>query len=120
MIDDDAGFPLGKCTKRPRQSRRVAGLDPIDYLAEVPRSEEENDVDSIRMMQAASDDLKVDFSRLSEVSNNGMLEEEAGVLKCKDESRCLESFIEGCLLNKMPAKEFIKRNGDMSVQALLK
>ena len=86
----------------------------------MPSTEEENDVDGIIMMKMVLDELKGDFSRLNEGSNNGMLEEALDALKCKDESRNIENCTVGFLLNHMSAKEGIKTHDDIEEQSLLK
>ena len=72
------------------------------------------------MLQVASSSLKGDFSRLNEGSDKGMLREEVGALKFKDETRHIENYIVGHLLNQMSAKESLERHGDRAVKAILK
>ena len=93
----------------------MAGLDPIESSAEMPLDEEDDDVDGISMIYVASDELKGEFSRFNEGSNNGILEELADLLKCNYEKEYLENRTVGHLLNQLSEKEGINLHGIKSV-----
>ena len=91
----------------PRRSLRLEGQCPID-------------AEYSSMPHVTPRDSKGDLNGLDGGSSNGVLGEAVGALKSRNETRCLVNFIAGRFLNKILAKEGIKRHGGKAVKAFLK
>ena len=93
-------MPLGEWVNLPRQSRRITGLNPVDPSVDVPRnSDDPNDMEGMSMLHIATNDVIRKFSRFDDGLKSGMLKEAVDTLKERNETRYLENFIVGQLLN---------------------
>ena len=105
-----------------RMSGRIAGREPSVNLADVEPLENHDTVDSEASLLNLALDRKSDNEDKFEhaYSDNDMLQESINTQKSINDTRFLENYVTGFVLNQMQSKAGMRKHGTKEIQALLK
>ena len=103
---DDTSMPLGKWTNLSRRSRRIAGREPSANFVDVEPLENHGTMDSeVSLLHLALDAKSEDADKFEPTCGDSpMLQEDINAQKSRNNTRFLENYVRGFMLNQMSSQ----------------